>query len=79
MMFRKRSEEMNNAHIFRVIFLECDLNLCKEHVVQRLMNVDTGSYNDLTLHAEELTKKQLAMHPLDKKNVVEAEVSRFVF
>lgn len=53
--------------------MECDLNLCKEHIVQRVMNVDTGSYNDLS---QLLTKKRLAIHPLDKISVVEAEVNK---
>lgn len=57
-----------------MIFLECDLNLCKEHIVQRTMNVDTGSYNDLAKQMEQLTKKRLAIHPLDKANIVDAEV-----
>lgn len=35
--------------------------------------MDTGTYNDLT-QVEQLTKKRLAIHPLDKTNVVEAEV-----
>lgn len=43
------------------------------------MNMDTGSYNDLTKQMEQLTKKRLAIHPLDKANIVEAEVSHFNF
>lgn len=39
------------------------------------MNMDTGTYNDLNQHIELLTNKRLAIHPLDKANVVEAEVS----
>lgn len=42
--------------------------------MQRRRNVDTGSITNLLQIEEDLTKKRLALHPLDKSDVIEAEV-----
>ncbi|KAG5875305.1 hypothetical protein JTB14_028455 [Gonioctena quinquepunctata] len=62
----------------RVIFLECDLNVCRERIRHRKINVFTGS----TTNIEEAeppadNKKVLKTHPKDVVDMIDAELEYY--
>lgn len=65
---------IDNLIPYRVIFLECDMNICRERVVLRRVNVHTGSTYNL-LHTMSPVRKTLGVHPKDKDAIIQAEVN----
>lgn len=59
----------------RVVFLECDLNVCLERLLKRQINVFTGSVTRLNeADPDVLTSKRLQYHPKDKADLINAEL-----
>ncbi|KAJ3643309.1 hypothetical protein Zmor_026030 [Zophobas morio] len=58
----------------RVIFLECELSVCKERLLHRKVNVDTGSVTNIKEHPEAEKLKQMKTHPKDNKEFIDAEL-----
>ncbi|CAH1160262.1 unnamed protein product [Phaedon cochleariae] len=58
----------------RVIFLECDLNVCKERLRHRKVNVHTGSQTDVKQFPEAEVEKILLTHPKDDLEMIDAEL-----
>ncbi|CAH1107765.1 unnamed protein product [Psylliodes chrysocephalus] len=58
----------------RVIFLECDLNLCRERLRNKRFNVVTGSVIDIEKNPAAAEEKQLAIHPRNNILLVDAEL-----
>ncbi|XP_045469391.1 adenylate kinase 8 [Harmonia axyridis] len=56
----------------RIIFLECDLKVCRERVTLNRINIDTGSGVNL-LDKERVKGKKLELHPKDRENIVNSE------
>ncbi|KAK9884485.1 hypothetical protein WA026_007327 [Henosepilachna vigintioctopunctata] len=56
----------------RIIFLECDLNVCRERVMNNRINVDTGSTVKINDRSQ-TEGKTLELHPKDKENLVKSE------
>lgn len=65
-----------NSFYFRVIFLECDLNICKERIANRRINMYTGSTVDITKLTENDIIDELKIHPRDSAAMADAEVSQ---
>ncbi|XP_017776127.1 PREDICTED: adenylate kinase 8 [Nicrophorus vespilloides] len=62
----------------RVIFLECDLNICFERLTSRRYNVDTGSVTKLEEDLiMDITAKRLGVHPKDKSSLIQAELQYY--
>ncbi|XP_044258974.1 adenylate kinase 8 [Tribolium madens] len=61
----------------RVIFLECDLSICKERLLNRKINVHTGSVTNIKQHPEAEVTKELKPHPKDNKEFIDAELSYY--
>lgn len=61
----------------RVIFLECDLNICKERLVNRKVNMHTGSLTNLIESPESVYYKHLKVHPKDKIQMINAELNYY--
>lgn len=59
----------------RVIFLECDLNVCKDRLVNRRVNAHTGSVTNIVEESESYWYKHLNVHPKDKLSMIKAEES----
>ncbi|KAF2891060.1 hypothetical protein ILUMI_15113, partial [Ignelater luminosus] len=57
----------------RVVFLECDINVCKERLMHRTTNIHTGSTINVLENEEFVAGKLLATHPKDRKAVINAE------
>ncbi|KAK4883554.1 hypothetical protein RN001_006873 [Aquatica leii] len=58
----------------RVIFIDCNLSVCKDRLLHRKVNVNTGSVSNVLDHHEFFMNKVLATHPKDAPSVVEAEL-----
>ncbi|XP_025834323.1 adenylate kinase 8 [Agrilus planipennis] len=61
----------------RVVFLECDLNVCRERLKNKRINVFTGSETDIKLNPELTIGKKLAVHPKDRIEVINAEITYY--
>lgn len=62
----------------RVIFLECELTICKDRILNRKINVHTGSTTNIAEHPEAEKTKKLKPHPKDSKEFIDAEVNIFL-
>ncbi|KRT78911.1 hypothetical protein AMK59_7453, partial [Oryctes borbonicus] len=67
----------DNNLLFRVVFLECDLNICKERVLNRRYNVYTGSVVNITKLTEDDITDEFKSHPKDSNAVLEAEITYY--
>ncbi|KAF5270365.1 hypothetical protein FQR65_LT05553 [Abscondita terminalis] len=61
----------------RVIFIDCNLSVCKDRLLHRKVNVYTGSATDLLDHHDFFMNKILATHPKDGSSIVEAELEYY--
>ncbi|GJQ88255.1 hypothetical protein Trydic_g13243 [Trypoxylus dichotomus] len=61
----------------RVIFLECDLNVCKERLLNRRYNMYTNSGVNITKLTENENIHELKSHPRDSAGVIEAEITYY--
>ncbi|KAK5650447.1 hypothetical protein RI129_001476 [Pyrocoelia pectoralis] len=61
----------------RVIFIDCDLQVCKERIVNRKFNMHTGSVIHLLENRDLVMQKLLATHPKDNADVLEAELKYY--
>ncbi|VEN43191.1 unnamed protein product [Callosobruchus maculatus] len=61
----------------RVIFLECDLTVCKERLRHRRVNVYSGSVTNIEEHPKAVEEKTLKTHPKDDESVIDAELKYY--
>lgn len=61
----------------RVIFLECDLNVCRERLRYRKINVSTGSSYNINDTTESSDTKLLKTHQRDNVDLINAELNYF--
>ncbi|KAF5286400.1 hypothetical protein FQA39_LY16320 [Lamprigera yunnana] len=61
----------------RVIFIDCDLSVCRERLLHRKVNTNTGSITNLLDNEELLTSKILTTHPKDRSSIIEAEFQHY--
>lgn len=57
----------------RVIFLECDVNLCRERL-NRKINIHTGSTTNIKGNSDVEQEKTLRTHPKDHMDMINAEL-----
>lgn len=57
----------------RIIFLECDLNVCLERVAYKRTDTVTGSKVDIKQQGYITKNKEIEQHPKDKSNIVNSE------
>lgn len=60
-----------------MIILELDLNVCKDRIVNRRINVITGTTTNIIEEPESLVHKRLNLHPKDKRNIIDAELTYY--
>ncbi|RZB40560.1 adenylate kinase 8, partial [Asbolus verrucosus] len=61
----------------RIIFLECELAICKERLLNRKVNVRTGSITNIKENPEAEATKELKSHPKDNLEFIDAELSYY--
>lgn len=61
----------------RVVFLECDLNVCRERLRYRRTNVFTGSSTNIKNDPAAEHEKTLKIHPKDDENLIESEMNYY--
>ncbi|KAB0801640.1 hypothetical protein PPYR_03826 [Photinus pyralis] len=61
----------------RVIFIDCDLRVCRERILNRKINVHTGSVTNLMDNRDLVIQKLLATHPKDNIDALEAELKYY--
>lgn len=60
--------------MFRIIFLECDLNVCKKRILDRRVNIHTGSQTNLAELSLQAVYPHMEHHPKDKEEYFTNEV-----
>ncbi|XP_074026043.1 adenylate kinase 8 [Leptinotarsa decemlineata] len=61
----------------RVIFLECDLNVCRERIRYRKINAFTGSMTNIRNDLRDNHEKVLKTHPKDDISMIDAELDYY--
>lgn len=61
----------------RVIFIECDVNICKERLTHRKINVYTNSSTNMLENSSLEREKIYKSHPKDELDMVNAELNFF--
>ncbi|XP_057671858.1 adenylate kinase 8 isoform X1 [Diorhabda carinulata] len=61
----------------RVIFIECDLNVCRERIRYRRLNTITGSLVNIKENPTAEKEKELVLHPKDDIHMINAELNYY--
>lgn len=61
----------------RVIFLECDISVCRERIRQRKINVYTGSKINVAGNSSADQEKTFRTHPKDETDITDAELNYY--